>query len=336
MSVRQIQRIMEEGGCEKIRHSGDGSNLVSTCPFHEGSVGHSGRKHNPSFAMHIETGVYVCYSGNCGATGTLIDFMMDTIGYDFQRAAKLANSIVTTVGEDEEDEDLFPDWENRHDKKSNRRVLKDSILGLYSFVPKYMLRRGFSRTTLKRWEIGYDIHRKQVTIPVRDIDNKLIGISRRQRDGVLPKYLHLGFPKSQTIYGAFKKGEVKTAWVGEGQLDAVGLDVMLRSVRALRGDLGVPVSPMGSKVSKRQVELLAENFDRVMLALDDDAAGKAARDYIGNNLTDRWMDPKRIMTVSNWRGWHDPAQIVEEGSYKDYLLLIDSMRPWVDVTYGER
>ena len=327
MSVRQIQRIMERAGCRKIRPTGDGQNLTSTCPFHENVTG-------TSFCMHIETGLYVCYSGKCGESGTLVDFFMHQFGYSFQKAAKLSAGIVTTIGEDEDEDDLFPDWNGRHNKTSNRRVLKDSILGLYSFVPKYMLRRGFGRATLKRWEIGYDIHKRQVTIPVRDIDGKLIGISRRQLDDAEgPKYLHLGFHKSQTLYGAYRK-DSRVAWVGEGQLDAMGLDIMLRSVRALRGPLGTPVSPMGSKVSRRQVELLAENFDRVVLALDNDESGRVARDFIGNGLTDRWADPNRVMTVSNWRGWHDPGQVVEEGGNKDYLLLVDSVRPWVDVVGG--
>ena len=291
-SAKKIQDFMEQAGCQKIRPSGEGE-LVSSCPFHASS--------SFNFSMNTITGLYVCYSNKCGASGNLATFLMGALHWSVKKATIQQESLGIQFPEDDEEEAPAPPTYDERRLKGARQEnvgVSERTLALYEQCPAYLLDRGFHKDVLKRWEIGLDLRTKQVTIPVRDAGGRLVGLSRRQTyEKAMPKYLHLGFRKGQYLFGGHFRAD--TVEVGEGQLDAIALNQLL----------GVPaVSTMGARVSKRQANLLAGSYDSVVLAFDDDSDGRSATRRVGDQLLNI-MGPACVR-VRSFVGLKDPGDLL--------------------------
>lgn len=110
---------------------------------------------------------------------------------------------------------------------------------------------------------------RRVAIPVRDRAGRLVGISGRTTiPGIKTKFLHsTGFHRDHVLYGIhWVRPTSRTGYVVEGQFDALWL--------RLHGYNGVAV--LGSYISKVQVELFVQTFDRAVIVPDGDKAGAAA------------------------------------------------------------
>lgn len=321
----RIKGYLVAAGCKGIHLTSgqNGPQFVSTCPFHT-------VKDGKQFAMGAETGLYLCYSARCGASGNLLSFLIDALDMDPIRASREYASLEIRSALDEggqDDDDGIVAFEDRRrkapeqpetDADKNRKL--QVIWG--SRCPKYMEDRGFSKRTLKRWGIGFDRENNRVTIPVYDAQGTLAGFSKRAvlaKDS--PKYLHLGFSKSTILYGQnFAKGE-KIAVVSEGQLDTLAVAQHIEE-KAVQGI--IPVATMGSKVGPRQVSALAR-FDKVILAFDNfsvDEDGYKTTYNVGNLLLPR-MGPDSVYVGRYIRNHKDPGEMLEKGDHEALGSLID-------------
>ena len=149
------------------------------------------------------------------------------------------------------------------------RKLSDEAIA-YLEGPK----RQLTRETIAAWELGSRYGR--VAIPVRDYQQRLVGISGRSVPSETkppkgPKYLHsLGFKKDHFLFGESKKTSGRRAIAVEGQFDVIWLwQVGYQNALAI----------MGSDPSQQQIEKLVRWFDEVVVLGDGDPAGhKMARD----------------------------------------------------------
>lgn len=272
VTPEKIQKWLVESGAKRIRLSPTG-NFVSTCPFHEDNA--------PSFSINGTTGLYHCFSQSCGAVGNAYTFVTRALGWAKARAVEEFGAWTDTdadrvVGELAK----FPEYADRlrsGSTSTSELSISSHTLGAYNFCPKYLLQRGFDKSVLAAWEIGYDLTTGRVTIPVRSLDGMLVGISKRADEGTPgAKYVHLGFNKGSFLYGADQAPKGSEVWVGEGQLDAVALD-----------QFGLPkgfaVSTMGARVSDAQIKLLSL-YRRVVLCFDHDLDGVTATLRVGDGL----------------------------------------------------
>lgn len=317
-SVDVLIKYMEQAGCKRIRLAGDGFNLVSTCPFHDSRSG-------VQFAMSTSNGAYCCYSGRCGASGGLAQFLREAAGYSKEEAELLSKDIVDSE-EVTEDDILFDE-----EPEEGLEALDAGTLGIYSFCPRYLVDRGFLPRVLRTWEIGYDFDGDSVVIPVRDPRKRLVGISRRPvvtHGGT--KYLH-PFSKGGVLYGPWaKRKPVGTAWVGEGQLDAIALDQLLQE----HGIDGVPVSPMGSRISRIQVKALSK-FDSVILAFDNpaiDEDGLKTTLRVGDELVES-MDAGCVFVARNFGASKDAADLLKK-SKRRQLKFLTTLEPYEEFRLG--
>lgn len=311
--VAQVRTWMEQAGCRFIRESGD--NLVSTCPFHHVRSG-------TQFALNYKTGLYVCYSGACGASGNIYSFLVSGLHWS-KTKAKWASEDFADGVDTREDKDLeLPEWEKRHERVAEE-TLPEWMLGLYDFTPKYMLTRGFSAETIAAWEIGYDRKHKRVTFPVRDVSGKLMGFSKRAtRKGQTPPYLHLGFKKSRILYGEYRVDATQPLWVVEGQADVLSLWQL--------GERNV-VATMGTRVSDKQLSRLQE-YNTVILALDNDRDGYATALRLGDELLESgqagilFADWKRVCVKDPGELLTDPSGVRKLQEVKRRLVSYDKWR----------
>lgn len=142
--------------------------------------------------------------------------------------------------------------------------------------PGYLLDRGISSETADAWGVGYDKHENRVVIPIRDRDEVLWGAVGRDVTGRSKmKYKNYwNFKRRYTLVGEHMVRDDTELVVCEGPLDALALWDVLRKNDLL--DSYSVVSTMGAEVRKEQVDLMVSLSSKVIIAFDNDRAGKIA------------------------------------------------------------
>lgn len=298
----QILKWLKESGATKIRESGT-NQVVSTCPFH--------RDRYPSFCINVTNGLFVCYAQGCGVSGNIINFLMGALGWRYQRAAEAIEYLNIPSLDDESVYEL-PEFERRRTAELEvpKRTITEGHLGMYRFCPTYMLERGYPKSLLKHWEIGFDYGAYRVTFPVRDVHGALVGISKRSTlNSQNPKYLHLGFKKSNYLYGAHRCRGAREVVVTEGQPDLLAWYALRKKYPHL--DLPPSVSTMGSRVALNQINLMSK-YSSVILAFDNDSDGRAATVKVGEELLKR-LPRGRVKVLVHWpEGCKDVGDVFEK------------------------
>jgi DNA primase len=128
---------------------------------------------------------------------------------------------------------------------------------------------------------GRGFLRGRIVIPIHDEAGALGAYAGRAIDGQDPKYrFPTGFRKSLVLFNLHRvlPTGARTVIVVEGFFD--GLAVHQAGYPAV-------VALMGSTLSRQQAELLTTHFDRVLLMLDGDAAGRHGAAAITSALAGR-------------------------------------------------
>ena len=292
----KIEEWLRKAGGERIQVSG-GANYSSTCPF----CNPGGKWPGKSFAIHVDSGLYVCYRPECGATGHVRRMLVDLLGMSPNDASEATASLEQWRKVELSD---IPSWDDRFLDKDVASIdsIHEATIGLYKFTPVYMRERGFSRETLRYWEIGYDLARHRVTFPVRNGQGVLLGFSTRTTDPYeFPKYLHMGFRKGSVLYGESYSQNDRVV-VGEGNPDALALHQLL-------GHKYKAVSTLGSLVSREQIRKLFK-YRVVLLSFDKDSPGVAATRSVGDRLEAMGHREVFVIDFLDFPDAKDPAEIV--------------------------
>lgn len=315
-------------GATDIRPTREG--FVCRCPYHE----RVHRSQSPSFAINTDSGRFICFSGVCGKSGSFETFLIDLLGYSAPQASELAGRMVQPQVPDLENSSPLPPWgERRRTRCLVVQLMDSSILGAYDYCPVYMLQRGFLKSVLKKWRIGFDpscswdlkrgnADTRRVTIPVWDRHGVLIGITKRaigRDEDQNPKYIHEHYQKSEVLYGHHLVKDVgpeSPLVVVESPMSVLWL--YQHGVRNV-------VATMGAEISTTQMKLIAE-YEPVILAFDGDEAGQTANFRTGSYLY-RYLSPMSLTVASAYsRGSKDPA---EEKDPVDFLNRSVSWEEWL-------
>lgn len=238
-----------------------GSEYLCLCPFHQ--------EHSASFQFNIDSGLFICFSGSCGAKGNIWK-LADHLGVTLPRKSR----IVTPDHIDamlEEALDLLSGKNRRVRQKAHGSVLDESTLAAYDIPNAYWQERGLTQETVELFGLGYDVMNDAVTIPIRDQYGQLLGIIRRylEHDAPLRYKYPRGFKRSYNLFASWllESDPGSTVVVCEGSIDAM-------KVR----QAGFPgVAQYGSSMSMPQVQLLQRaGVTTVVLFYDNDKAGKKA------------------------------------------------------------
>lgn len=236
---------MAERNLEVTLRSGD--EWMCKCPWHEDNTA--------SLQFNVRKGLWVCFS--CNRKGNA----KSLLGSDYRDPIIDIESVIAQLHLLE-----------KADGGQKAEVLQEGHLKRYAFHTDYWHDRGFSDTTIKAFQLGYDPIENDAIIPVRGIDGSLLGVIRRRLEiDAMPKYLYYkGFPRKKSLFASWlvsrKKGADHVA-VTEGPLDAVSV-----------WQAGIPaVAQFGSSMSVEQVSILKRlGVTRVTLFYDNDRAGNEA------------------------------------------------------------
>ncbi|MGH2581448.1 MAG: DNA primase [Anaerolineales bacterium] len=193
---------------------------------------------------------------------------------------------------------------------------------------------------------SYDRFRHRLIFPIRDSGGRMAGFGARAlRDEDQPKYLNspqnVLFDKSGLLYGLDRARkairDLDQAVIVEGYLDVIALH---------QAGHTNAVSPMGTALGEQQLRQLKRLSQRIILALDPDAAGDKATLRgleVARESLDRAADPVfdtrgllrhearlqadiRVVTLPDGT---DPDEILQQDP-QSWPQLIQSARPIVD------
>lgn len=278
------------------------------CPVHE--LGEQG--HKPSCDINIETGYWNCFS--CPASGDLVDLgvaAVEKVPFEERQKKtwKRARSRILRIITPSEPDAIQAAIKRR---ARNARRLLESTAGPkgrfkpiipseenYEFrFPKYLKDRGFTKETLKRWNIRYA---KRVTlmkedgksfelthavcIPIYDPKEVLIGWCYRATEKSESWFRNVRYIYTPGITDVLSKmwfgmhlhkNESEIAIV-EGALDAIWCD-----------QNGIPaLAILGSQVKQLPKLRALMDFRKIVLLTDRDSSGAITAHYLGSALIER-------------------------------------------------
>ena len=304
-NVREQTDIVDLiGNYVELRRAGN--SFKGLCPFHQ--------ENTPSFVVFPQSGTYKCFG--CGKGGDVLTFYQEIEHVDFREALQelarragiiLSSAPVKDPAEQERRTQLLA---------ANAAAARffQRVIGLPQGAAGKELadRRGIDAATLQAFQIGfapaawdallknlearghstdiqreaglltrndagrtYDRFRSRLMFPIADRDGEIVGFGGRSLGDEQPKYLNSPqsplFDKSSLLYGLHlakdairDRGEVV---VVEGYMDVVTAHQF--------GHRNV-VAAMGTALTERQVNQVKRYAQRIVLALDADAAGQAA------------------------------------------------------------
>lgn len=246
-----------------VQHT-TGSEVIALCPFHE--------DHSPSFQFNVEKGLFICFS--CGAKGSIRRLE--------QRFGVSHRSV--GVGLDV----LYKAINDLDRPGSSDSHMDESQLSQYSLPTDHWRDRGFTKDTVDKFQLGYDMMRDAMTIPMRDVSGNLLGVCRRYMDpDMRNRYRYpKGFHKREHLFASWLVADMpKTRSVAltEGAIDAMTV-----------WQAGTPAMAIyGSSVSDDQIsQLRLLGIRNITLFFDRDKAGR--------EITKRCLGWKRDEDTGKW------------------------------------
>ncbi len=251
MDLQLIADKLNEMGVEKVAIKG--SDVMSCCPFHP--------DRSPSFGVHPEKGAN-CFA--CGARFSTVDRMFTAL------ANKTGQSYTPMF------RDLPSNYEWMPEPVEVPKPLNIKVLRYYKENHDHFVRE---------WRISYDVSQKRnlkidpfsgnECFPIVDSDGDYWGcVERTPPVGKSRSRYHYppNYPRRNILIGEDQAdGEV---WVVEGVRD-------LCAIETKTGKSAVALG--GAKISRRQLDKLRA-YDKIVLCLDNDRAGRECRDEIKSKL----------------------------------------------------
>jgi len=280
-------KVLEHYGVEVKRR---GDQHMGFCPL----PNHNGKRNSPSFSANLMKGIFQCFG--CGARGNVLEFaaLMEKVdpkdGQALRKVALALQERFCPVIGDIPSEQQRPEQPKPMVPADDANAIVNAPLdfelkGLVADHP-YLLGRGFTIETIRRFGLGYcgrGLLKTRVAIPLHDSKGALIGYAGRVVDDSAineenPRYRFPGERKKDGTVFAFRK----THFLYNGNRIGSFVDdlIVVEGFAAVWWitQHGLPnvVATMGSDCSERQAELivaLVKPNGRVWIMSDGDKAG---------------------------------------------------------------
>lgn len=299
MRSPEIERVLHMIGVRNIRPSTEGYSC--SCPYHE--------DRHASFAISARKGVFVCYAAKCGASGPTWTLLRDFLGYSRARAEEEIGFVVEVFNleamEAEKPKPFHP-----------------AIMGVYkSRCPEYLLQRGFKKSVLREWEIGYDRLTQTAVIPVRDHLGELVGLAKRDTTGEsASKYVHLYYQKGDLLFGEHRvQKNADHLYVTEGTLSPI---------KAFQAGLLNVTATSGARITMKQLKRMTE-YPSVTLIFDNDQDGRIATEKAVLHLLPR-LGSRNVWVCDRFtEGLKDLDEEIDSGNLQRLLQSSQLAEDWL-------
>lgn len=276
-----------------------GDEVQCVCPWHRDSApGH--------LYVNVVKGLYLCFS--CGASGHVE-----------KDGAELPP---VTTGE------LREKIQAMRAPRQEQRLYPEGWLSQFDVPhPYWTTARGLPSDIVNMFRLGYDPFSNRVTLPLRDMHGRILGVTYRRLDDVKPKYRHpKKFPIGKHLYGAWLLTDQRKVALVEGQVDAIRC--WSERVPAL--------AMMGARLTHDQVKVLQHlNIRTVVTMTDNDESGRKAVANIYMALQGTGIRQLVGWYRPYWRNVKDPDNLTGDRLRKMYhgaMPILD----WIEATgYGQ-
>lgn len=264
----------------KVHNLKDGE-AWAYCPGHLERLGRQERRPD-KWSVNIETGQHSCFS--CDFSGSFVYLVQEVLNVDRHTAEEWVRSrggvervrrYLRTSADCEQEQP--------------RRAWNEARLALFGPPPQRRLEfRRISQGSVSHYGVLWDHEQDCWILPIRDPDTgEFWGYQEKSEDGYFSNR-PAGVPKGETLFGIDCLRE-RTAVLLESPLDCLRLYTA--------GILG-GVASFGAKVTAKQMDLLFDRVDVIILALDNDDAGwNAVR-----SLKEKYLGSGRVIKVLNYNG----------------------------------
>lgn len=250
MKSDDIIEVLEDIGVDVHKVTGDEVN--ARCPVHALYKGRESTRH--SWYMNIDTGLWHCFT--CGARGNL-PYLVSQLTGDVQHVATIQRYLASKGIERLRTEEYMDD-----------QLEPDADWALYvsfeQLPPAVLDRRSVTAEVAKRFGIKWNPEERVSILPVISPQGVLLGWQEKKSGHV--KNVPSGMHKGSTLFG-IERASAPTAILLESPFDVA------RFHSAYTGDEYSAVASFGADMSATQIDLLADRFDRLVLALDNDHEG---------------------------------------------------------------
>lgn len=245
---------------------------------------------------------FICFG--CGQQGTVVDFVAEYLGID---RAKAWRWLGERFGFDTsyDPEDSITETLNRifgPKSRPEHKVLTNPVIDAEGFIPlsavapgnDYILSRGLTQDTITKFELQWDPRSGRVAIPIRDRVGNLIGFKARDITGEKePKYLVLGdryksdgnWVRKENGYGFAPYNSSLVLFghntitnhnppIKTGDVCLIVVEGELNCMRIHQAEYPATVGLPTAAMSSYQACMIREEYEKVILFLDSDAAGK--------------------------------------------------------------
>lgn len=279
---------LEEVGVERV--SIKGAEVNCRCPFHDDG--------SPSFFVNPSKGKAHCFG--CGVKFGSIGGFLEVLS---KKTGKTINHNYQHTPES-----LFSFIDYKREEEGQLPSLNPSIIRTYKQDPDYFIQNwGVSKEVVEKRQLVLDPQTGAECFPIFNLQEELLGFVERWPPTGDKRSIYKyprSFKKSKLLIGNMP--HMKEVWVTEGMRDLCRVETLL----------GVDAVALGgSEPSDYQIELL-KRFDKVVLCLDNDEAGKKGRDKLIEVIR-----PK-VLYIATYEGG-DPCsgKGFKAHSYADYLWL---------------
>jgi len=275
VSLEAVLRHYQVPGLRRHR-----SQLEGCCPIHRG-------QRDDSFRASLSKNVFHCFA--CQAHGNVLDFVAAMERCSIREAAcRLQRwfGVATSVASANSGGTPAPGRARKgelvREKEGCNPPLHFALTDVDTSHP-YVQQRGIERKSAAEFGVGFysgpGLMSGRIVIPIRNASGEIVAYAGRAPDGRLPKYkLPAGFRKAWELFNIHRAAATssRTVIVVEGYFDCL---------RVHQAGFPFVVALMGSALSANQERVLTGRFERVILMLDGDAAGRAASQVIGTRLS---------------------------------------------------
>ena len=201
---------------------------------------------------------------------------------------------------------------------------------------QYLIEKNFSENKImklglaKRNENGeiYDSFRNRIIFPIYDIEGKIVAFGGRiiEKNSNLPKYLNSPdspiFKKGRELFGIkYQGGNVKKkgfAILMEGYLDVL---------TAQKNGFENAVASLGTAFTEEQAQLLKKYTDKILIAYDNDEAGRNAVIKAGYILKKYDFDIKCLVLKGEEK---DPDEFLRKNGKKAFIEVVKESKEIFD------
>ena len=309
--LRASVKIADVLALHQVQLKVKGDRATAFCPLPGHKRSPDGKRHSPSFSVHLGKGIFQCFS--CGAKGNSLDLFCLLQGLDPNNPSKLREGALLL-----REKLLLPEQpkateKSNGEKKDDKPPGKVTINAPLNFQLKhldqkhpYLSSRGFTSETIERFDLGYcakGMMAERIAIPLYDATGVHIGYAGRVVDDDKlsddnPKYRFPGTRERDGIAYEFHKSEfLYNGHAIKKPVDDLIIVEGFASVWWLwqNGFMNV-VALMGSSISSRQTELVNELLNpagRLWIFTDGDPAGEqGAHDvfsHVAPSRSVRWI-----------------------------------------------